>query len=254
MKRSIILLAAFAVLLPLPSCRFIRVNDSLKEEIKEEIKEKAEEEGITWKGESGGASIVASDNYISRDEVTGSFHSLSCNLPGEITYIPGDCALSINAPDNVLEHVTVRNEGGTLVIKSDLNSIRKLKKITINLSCPVLESLTFNGAVDFNAPQGITALDFDATVNGAGDIRISGLQAGKASMTVNGAGDAQISSLDCDDLRVSINGAGDARISGKSASAQLSISGAGDIDARSLACPDIQSKVHGVGKIRKPNT
>ena len=241
MKKIVTLLLAAAVLLPLPSCRFIRVSEDFDEKM------------IGWSGDNSGERITASDNYITREAMAGEFHSLSCNLPGDVIYTPGDCAVSIYAPDNVMERVSVSNENGTLVIKSNLNRIRNLKKITVNISSPVLESVSFNGAVDFNAPQGITALDFSATVNGAGDLEINGLKSGNASLNVNGAGDATISGIDCDDLQVAIAGAGDAVVSGRvSGKANLSISGAGDIDARELQCADIDSKVRGVGSVKKP--
>ena len=132
-------------------------------------------------GESSGERIIASDNYITRNDVTGEFSALECNLPGDVIYTPGECAVSIYAPDNILDIVTVRNQNGTLEIKTNTSRIRNLKHVKINISSPVLENVVFNGAVDFNAPQGITALDFRATVNGAGDIDINGLQSSKAS-------------------------------------------------------------------------
>lgn len=244
MKKIAYILAA-ALLLTLPSCRFVRLSNDLKNEIREN--------GYTINGEGAGERITASDNYITRDEVTGEFHGLVCNLPGDVIYTPGECAVSIYAPDNVLDLVTVRNENGTLEIKTNTTRIRNLKHVKINISSPVLENVVFNGAVDFNAPQGITALDFSATVNGAGDIDINGLKSGNASLNVNGAGDATISGIDCDDLQVAIAGAGDAVVSGRvSGKANLSISGAGDIDARELQCADIDSKVRGVGSVKKP--
>lgn len=240
MKKIVTFLLAAATLLPLSSCRFIRVSDDFDEKM------------LGWTGDNAGEKITASDNYITREAMAGEFHSLTCNLPGDVIYTPGDCAVSIYAPDNVMERVSVSNENGTLVIKSNLSRIRNLKKITINISSPVLESLNFNGAVDFNAPEGITALNFDAIVNGAGDIDINGLKASDAEITVNGAGDARINGIDCDAIAVAINGAGDAKLSGKAASADLSISGAGDIDARQLDCTDINSKIRGMGSIKRP--
>ena len=246
MKKTFTLLAAAALLI-LPSCRFIKISEEVKQQIKEN--------GITWSGDNAGETITASDNYITRDETTGEFHALSCNLPGDILYTPGPCALSIYASDNVLEHVTVRNESGTLEIKSDLKSIRNAKNIKINVSSPVLEGLNVNGAVDFKAPQGITALDFVVTINGAGDLEIDGLKSGKAVITVNGAGDADIHKIDCDALTVAINGAGDAVLDGKvSGKADLSISGAGDIDATALKTGSIETNVRGIGMIRRPKT
>jgi len=243
MKKLAYILGA-ALLLILPSCRFISVSEEAKEKLKN---------NFSMNGESSGERIIASDNYITRNDVTGEFSALECNLPGDVIYTPGDCAVSIYAPDNILDIVTVRNQNGTLEIKTNTSRIRNLKHVKINISSPVLENVVFNGAVDFNAPQGITALDFRATVNGAGDIDINGLQSSKAALIVNGAGDATISGIDCDDLQVAIAGAGDAIVSGRvSGKANLSISGAGDIDARELQCTDIDSKVRGVGSVKKP--
>ena len=236
MKRIAYILAA-AALLTLPSCRFIRVSD----EFKEKLNGYAEENALT-----------ASDNIISRNDVTGEFHSIQSNVPGDVLYTPGNCAIKIEGPDNVLQHIKVYNDNGTLTIKTDGTTFRKLNKLSIKLSSPVLEDLDFNGAVDFNAPEGITALDFNLTVNGAGDIVIDGLKADRAALTVNGAGDVDVDGLDCERVAVAVNGAGDANVAGRAASADLSISGAGDIDASGLQCPEIKSSVHGIGRIKKP--
>ncbi|MCR4825137.1 MAG: DUF2807 domain-containing protein [Bacteroidales bacterium] len=244
MKKHISLLAATALLALLPSCRFIKVSDELIQEMKDA--------GMSVHVDSNGETIEPSDNLITRDEVTGEYRGIQISLPCDMTYTPGDCALSLHGPDNVLSHISVNNENGTLVIKSDGVNFKKLKNLRINASSQVLESLVFNGAVDFEAPQGITALDFEATVNGAGDIDIQGLTSGKATITVNGAGDATIAKADCDHFTLAINGAGDATVSGRAGKADLTISGAGDIDARGLKAEEFNSRVRGIGKIQKP--
>ena len=131
----------------------------------------------------------------------------------------------------------------------DLSRIRRIALLGPNSAQTVFGDYSWTLA---NAPEGITALNFDANVNGAGDIDINGLQASDAAITVNGAGDAKINGIDCDVIAVSINGAGDAKLSGRSARADLNISGAGDIDARQLDCSDINSKIRGVGSIKRP--
>ena len=249
MKRIAYLLAAAALLI-LPSCRFVRVSDEMLGKIKDNIGTDIEFNGDDTA--AGKDIITASDNYITRNDMTGEFHSVQCNVPGDVIYTPGDCAISLDGPDNVVQHILINNENGTLVVKTDGVTVRKLKKFTIRLSSPVLEEAVFNGAVDFSAPQGITALDFNVVVNGAGDVGINGLKADKAAVTVNGAGDIDIDKLDCERLSVAVNGAGDAVVSGKAATASLTISGAGDIDASELRCPEIESKVRGVGRIKRP--
>ena len=243
MKKISTLLAACALLL-LPSCRFIRFSEDF------------DFDGgvnVVGMGDSGsGNAISASDNYITRNDVTGEFHSLTCNVPGDVQYVPGECAVSLYGADNILSHVTVQNENGTLVIKSDGTAFRNIKTFKVNISSPVLEKVSCNGAVDFSAPSGISALDFDLQVNGAGDIDIQGLSADKASVTVNGAGDATIAGIDCETLSVDINGAGDATVAGRAANANLQVSGAGDINAKNLDCANIESKVRGIGRVIKP--
>ena len=241
MKKISAILAACALLL-LPSCRFIRISDDFDENVIVDS-----DEGIV-----PGESVEPSDNYITRDNVTGEFHSLTCNIPGDVQYVPGDCSVSLYGADNILKHVTVSNENGTLVIKSDGTNFRNIKTFKVNVSSPVLEKADFNGAVDFSAPKGITALDFALQINGAGDIDIQGLAADKASVTVNGAGDARITGIDCETLSVDINGAGDATVAGRATKASLQVSGAGDIDAGALDCNEIESKVRGIGRVERP--
>lgn len=246
MRKILLPLAACALLL-LPSCRFVGISDEVKQRYRE-----YGESIFNDDDDDTEESIVASSTITTHDEVTGEFHKLRCNLPCDVTYTPGDCALSFRGPDNVLDHIIVKNENGTLSIQSDGVSFRKLAHLKVKLSSPVIESLTFNGAVDFSAPEGITALDFSATINGAGDVEISSLKSGKARIEVNGAGDADIRDIDCDELVVSINGAGDGKLAGSARHASLSISGAGNIDATRLKTRSIDSKVRGIGKISKP--
>ena len=246
MKKLTYTLAAAALLL-LPSCRFIHISDPDKFEDSVVSEE-------NWNGSASAERIKASNNYITRQETTGEFHSLTSNLPGKIIYTPGDCDVTIYGPDNVLDHITVHNENGLLEIKSNLYRISNLKELVVNVQCPVLEKLTFNGAVDFKAPEGITALNFSATLNGAGDVNIHGLQANEAVITVNGAADANLKGIDCDELKIAINGAGDATLSGKAGRASLSISGAGDINAQKLECADLNTTVRGIGSIKKPKS
>lgn len=244
MKKMTYFLAA-AMLLLLPSCRFVKVNKEVLDNLDEQVD--------VFQG--GSEKITASDNYITRKDTTGEFHAITCNLPAEVIYVPGNCGISIYGPDNVLEKISVKNHNGTLEIKSGVQRLRNIKKgFIVTVSSPVLESVTLNGAVNFKANDGITALDFEGVVNGAGDFRVKGLHSDRASLTVNGAGDATLDDLDCESVKFSINGAGDCKLSGRAESASLSISGAGDIDATKLVCPDVTTSVRGLGSIKKPNS
>lgn len=244
MKKVTYILGA-AMLMLLPSCRFIKVSDDRLKDFDDKIE--------VFQGSS--EKITASDNYITREDPTGEFHAITSNLPGEMIYVPGECGIKIYGPDNIVEKVTIDNQNGRLEIKSGVQRIRNLKDgFTITVSSPVLEGITINGAGTFKAKEGITALNFKATLNGAGDLIISGLQANEAEVIVNGAADADIDDLDCDLLKIDIFGAGDAKLSGKAGRANMSITGAGDIDARKLECADLNTSVRGLGSVKKPKS
>ena len=121
MKKISCILAACALLL-LPSCRFIKVSDDFDFD-----------SDISFDFGNSDESITPSDNFITRNDVTGEFHSLLCNVPGDVQYVPGECSVSLYAPDNILKHVTVQNENGTLVIKSDGTRFRKNEVAQVRL-------------------------------------------------------------------------------------------------------------------------
>ena len=247
MKKLLTLLAAAALLI-LPSCRFIKVSDDAIEDIKEGFYE------LNSKIDIGMNSSNDADQgrNILRNEATGEFNALICNVPFDVTYTPGDCAMTMDGPEKQLSHIVVTNNNGTLVIKTDGTKLGNVRHLKLRLSSPTLEKMLFNGAVDFNANAGITAENFEMVINGAGDIAIDNLKSGQAVLTVNGAGDVEISGLDCETLKIEVNGAGDATVSGRARLADLSISGAGDIDATGLEAEKLDTHVKGFGKVSRP--
>lgn len=235
MKKISIILAALAML-SLSSCRFVKVSSSL-----------LESDG------DGKIIVTASDKLASKDTTVGEFNSLSCALACNVVYTSGACAVSLSAPDNIIGLVNIENKDGKLIIGKD-NKIKfkNLRKVTLTVSCPELESIEFFGAVDFSAPEGISTTDFSVDANGAADMDINGLKAGNVAVRVNGAADIEINDLDCTLLRMDVNGAGDIELSGRADKATAVINGAGDIDASDLDCKDFSSKANGMGSVKRP--
>lgn len=235
MKRINLILAA-AALLALPSCRFVKVNSSILENMGE-----------------GRKTIEASDTIVAKDTTVGDFNSFSCFLACDVVYTSGDCSVSLSAPDNIIDYINIENKNGQLVVSKDNKiSFNKPQKVTLRISCPELESLNVAGAVEFSAPSGISAPQFSADVNGAGDLEINGLKTGKATIKVNGAADIQIDGLDCSLLNMEVNGAGDIVLNGRAGKAEAVINGAGDINATGLDCNDFSAKTHGIGSVKRP--
>lgn len=232
------------MLLLLPSCRFIHVSDEVKQQIKSH--------GLDFNADKNGETVTASDVLITRNENPGDFSSLKCSLPCDMTYLPGDCAVSLYGPDNVIEHITLTLDEGLLNIKSDGTNFRKLKDLKITVSAPLINAMEFSGAIDFEAPQGIFANSFSVTLSGAGDIDIRGLKATDASITINGAADIEVYGLETESLSVDVNGAGDAKVEGRTGRADLKIKGAGDIDATNLQTEELNTRISGAGSVKRP--
>ena len=235
MKKIQLILSA-ALLLSLPSCRFIKVNNSLLE---------------GWGGEK--TVIVASDTMASKDTTVGEFNALDCNVACNIVYTSGECAVSLTAPDNVIGYISIENKNGELVVKKDSKvSFNKLHKVSLKVACPELQAVKLNGAAEFSAPTGISAPEFSIDTNGAVDMEINGLKTGNARITANGSADIEVNGLDCSFMRMVVNGAGDIVLTGRADKAEAEINGAGDVDATGLECKDFCAQTHGIGKFKEP--
>lgn len=184
-------------------------------------------------------------------DLTG-FDSITLNGGCDIEFIQqSDFLVSVEANEEVFEHLDYHVEGNTLVLeaKDKVNIIADKYNVTIGL--PVLKNFTVNGAGDVDLKNGYSAADdLKIEVNGAGDLDFTGVRVPALSISVNGAGDIDADDLEVQDLKISVNGAGDAKVSGKADRASFSVAGVGGIDARNLDCEDIETSKSGVASIK----
>ncbi len=252
MKRIILLtLVAFAA----SSCGFVRING---EKLSDVIREGVEngDINVVFNGDTvvSRTKIVASDNFITKDYPVDVFRSIRTDIPCDVTYTDGEPFLSISAPDNVLEYVSVEDRNGELVLSLPKASLKfkKMKEIRVTVSSPMLSGLTINGAGDFDAPSGIVTDSFNAVVSGAADMDIEGLKCdGLAKIVVNGAGDIDLGKVECGSLKVEINGAGDCNVAGHAGDAVFTVNGAGDVDICNFSADNLQTRINGVGKVKR---
>lgn len=224
------------------SCTFVKVNGKNLERIIDSVEDNVE---AVFEGETTGA-------IISRNIPVARFDALVIKGAYDIHYSIGEPSLSITASDKLMEHLIAGVKDGVLTISTDGSRIRNWKNVDIYVSSWSLNSITCNGAMDFEANNGISAENFTLTVDGAADIEIDGLKAEKsASISISGAGDIDIERLDTKTLKLSVNGAGDAEVSGKADSADISISGAGSVDIQELFCPVVNTSRNGFGSIKR---
>lgn len=194
--------------------------------------------------------LVASKTIIEKTYDVDKFDSIDCAGSFDIDYTAGPCYLNIAAPDNVLEHIIVEFENGSLKVKMDKSfRIINLQKIQMTVHCPKLNGVSISGAGDFKAVNGIKSDDLSVRISGAGDFEANGIKADNISIRISGAGDVEADNIDCEKISTWISGAGDIELSGKAKTADIRISGAGDIDIRNLKADNTDTRISGAGKV-----
>jgi hypothetical protein len=137
-------------------------------------------------------------------------------------------ALTIEAEDNLIDHIETEVRGDTLVIGIENGyTFKPTKSIRYHLTVTDLTAIK---------------------VSGLGDVEIDPLKADNFSVGISGAGNVDIDSLDADSLDVNLSGVGNLRIDGgEVTSQQINISGTGDYDGRDLQSTQARVDVSGLG-------
>lgn len=235
MKNSLLVIAVAVSASLLSSCKFLSVSDS---------------GNIKF---NSGVSATASDKIETRKIEVPEFTSIDIGQACKVFYVPGECGLEIRTHENLFEHLETTVENGVLKIRTDLSRVRNMDTMDVYVQSPSLCEVAASGAVEFHANEGIkSAGDFKLFVSGAGDVRISGLEAADVLASMSGAAKLDIEDVECRNLKFGISGAGDCTVSGEAQSADMSISGAGKIDLRGLSYGSLRSSVSGAGKILTP--
>lgn len=190
-------------------------------------------------------------NYIDKDIPVEAFDAVECNIPCDLEYTAGEPSFFIHVPDKVEEHLLVTVKDKKLVITLDKTKLYKFGAIKVKVSAPSLNEVELNGAVKFNAPEGLETESFKAQLNGASRLDMDGLSAKEVSITANGTANIVVKGADCGNIAVTVNGAGDCELEGVCSAADLTVNGVGSIKATELRAATVNSAVNGVGSIKR---
>ena len=200
---------------------------------------------------------VVSVKPFERVEVAGSFN---------VHYQQSDsCTLRVQAPEEVLRELDIRNDGNTLSVgfRERVMGIRfgkQFDKVDVFLTSPDLIGVGTAGDVDFKCDghldtdklklsvAGRGVLDFNTIIcdaikteiAGSGDVSIKGLTTGDASFEIAGAGDIDVNFVKGGNAEVSIAGSGNVKLSGHVSRYHQSIAGVGHIDRDGLIVSEKQ--------------
>ncbi|MCQ2159007.1 MAG: DUF2807 domain-containing protein [Bacteroidales bacterium] len=197
------------------------------------------------------AAVLAADQ-VTRTINVASFDGISCNIPCEIKYETGAPKVILRADGDIIDNIRIAVENGTLSIRMSEKRLRGIKGASIYITSDILNSLSCNGACEFENKNGIsTTKDFTLSCNGACDCEIASIRTPEITVTINGVGDCEIEGIDAGTVNATINGAGSLDLGGRCIQANLTINGAGEIDIDDLFAEHVNSAIHGAGSIAR---
>ncbi len=161
--------------------------------------------------------------------VSDEVHALRLENAGDVVVELGDePGLTVRAPQETMDRLTVEEEDDTLVLGMRGTSM-------------------WSGRITYT----LTVRSFDEVeVKGSGDVRADFAGARTVSIEVDGSGDVTAENVDAEEVSVAIEGSGDVRLEGTAERGELAVRGSGDIRASKLELRDGGALVSGSGDIR----
>ena len=222
--------------------------------------------------------IVPSKNYITKKVKVDDFNAISTSTSIDVVYTQttGDTEVEIYAPDNLMEYVKVKVDGGMLKVsfqskeKSKGINIKGKHETEVRVSAPAIHSLQASSSGDIILKNGLQyagevslkssssgdikggkiicdALEIEAS--SSGDIELGNVECTSLTTESSSAGDVSIESLKAETVNVEASSSGDVSIAGVCRSAKLEASSAGDIEADELKAEKVIAKASSSGDV-----
>lgn len=188
--------------------------------------------GVCLMASSGMSSVMAKDVSEEMRDVSA-FSSIRNKGSFDVRVSVGDAqSVKVIADSDVMDKIETEVRGGTLHIEFESerswNWSRNIDVLRLDITVPTLEAAMVYGSGNF-VINGVNGGDFEADINGSGDISLI---------------DATI-----EDLSISIKGSGDVEASGSCEKLDIEVKGSGDVDARSMECDSGDIGVMGSGDV-----
>lgn len=157
---------------------------------------------------SSGADVVKGSGVAATQaRHVGSFGAVDLAGGSNVTiHVGGKQAVVVRADDNLLDRVTTRVEGGTLVIGTTPGSFVGRSPMVVDVTVPELHSLTLSGSGVVTA-DGVDTNRLTIALPGSGVLRVSGKTAA-LDVRHTGSGDAQLDGLVAVDAHAVLSGSG----------------------------------------------
>lgn len=216
--------------------------------------------------------ITPSKNYVTKKVNVGSFNAISTSSSVDVIYTQssGGQDVEIYAPDNLVDYIDVRVEGGVLKVgfKSPRNnfSINGKHKKEVRVSAPAVNSLKASSSGDIIIKNGlktsgkvtvkasssgdvtgstISCDDFAATANSSGDVILEKVSCTNFSADASSSGDVSVKNLNAADASSS----GDVILAGICENASYRASSSGDVKAKGMKAVNVTASATSSGDV-----
>lgn len=174
----------------------------------------------------GNGQVATQERQVNRAEriqIRGSFDV-------EITEGPV-ASVKVEADENLLPHIVVAEENGTVVIKSRNNvNFSTDNKITIYITTSRLAQVSLMGSGNVTGKNKFTSAE-------------------RLSLQLSGSGDMQFE-VNAAEIKADISGSGSMTMRGETKNETITISGVGEYTADDLKAEEVKVKIAGSGDVR----
>lgn len=200
--------------------------------------------------------ITPSKNYVTKKVNVGSFNAISTSSSVDVIYTQssGGQDVEIYAPDNLVNYIDVRVEGGVLKVgfKSPRNnfSINGKHKKEVRVSAPAVNSLKASSSGDIIIKNGLkTSGKVTVKASSSGDVTGSTISCDDFAATANSSGDVSIKNLNAADVSADASSSGDVILAGICENASYRASSSGDVKAKGMKAVNVTASASSSGDV-----
>lgn len=170
-----------------------------------------------------------SGDVVSETRDVSGFDRVSLSGIGDVQLVQGDSeALTIEAEDNIIDHITTEVVDGELRIGFDRKTIIPTEEITFYLTMREVRGLQTLGVSNIEADR----IDTDTLEIG-----------------ISGTGNIDIRQLEAERIQVNVSGAGNFTTEGQVTEQVITLSGAGNYDGEDMQSANADVTITGLGRV-----
>lgn len=200
--------------------------------------------------------ITPSKNYVTKKVNVGSFNAISTSSSVDVIYTQssGGQNVEIYAPDNLVDYIDVRVEGGVLKVgfKSPRNnfSINGKHKKEVRVSAPAVNSLKASSSGDIIIKNGLkTSGKVTVKASSSGDVTGSTISCDDFAATANSSGDVILEKVSCTNFSADASSSGDVILAGICENASYRASSSGDVKAKGMKAVNVTASATSSGDV-----